>query len=196
MLTKKLLPLIASLALSLALLGSAGCVQVTGATNDQGAPSASDAATTETPNSDATSDSETSSASDSSSDSGAEPTPDAPAGSDSGSASNAHHNSSHDEHDYGHDYDHDYDHHLSFRNHHALEEHFEKHGAEVGCATVDDYLAAANAVIANPDALHKLEAEDGDDVYFLESTGEFVVVSPDGYIRTYFITDRDYFDRQ
>lgn len=86
--------------------------------------------------------------------------------------------------------------HLEFRNNHTLEEHFEKHGAEVGCATPEEYLAAANAVIANPASLHKLEAEDGDDVYFLEHTGEFVVVSPKGFIRTYFITDRDYFNRQ
>ena len=86
--------------------------------------------------------------------------------------------------------------HLAFRNDHALEEHFEKHGDEVGCDSATEYLAAANAVIASPDALHKLQAEDGDDVYFLESTGEFVVVSPQGFIRTYFITDRDYFDRQ
>lgn len=86
--------------------------------------------------------------------------------------------------------------HLTFRNNRALEQHFEKHGDEVGCSTEEDYLAAANAVIANPAALHKLEAEDGDDVYFLEDTGEFVVVSPQGYIRTYFITDRDYYNRQ
>lgn len=157
--------LIAALALALTLLGSAGCVNVTGASDDQGAnptitqdaSGASDGTTTEPP-----------------------------------AASDRHHESSHDDHDS----EHESDHHFSFRNHHALEEHFEKHGAEVGCATVEEYLAAANAVIANPDALHKLEAEDGDDVYFLESTGEFVVVSPNGYIRTYFITDRDYFDRQ
>lgn len=86
--------------------------------------------------------------------------------------------------------------HLAFRNYHALEDHFEKHGAEMGCATADEYLARANAVIANPKALHKLQAEDGDDLYFLERTGEFVVVSPKGFIRTYFLTDRDYFDRQ
>lgn len=85
---------------------------------------------------------------------------------------------------------------LAFRSNHALEEHFEKHGAEMGCATADEYLASANAVIANPKALHKLQAEDGDDLYFLEDTGEFVVVSPKGFIRTYFITDRDYYDRQ
>lgn len=86
--------------------------------------------------------------------------------------------------------------HLTFRNNRALEEHFEKHGAEMGCATADEYLASANAVIANPKALHKLQAEDGDDLYFLEDTGEFVVVSPKGFIRTYFITDRDYYERQ
>ncbi|MCI9262511.1 hypothetical protein [uncultured Adlercreutzia sp.] len=86
--------------------------------------------------------------------------------------------------------------HLTFRNAHALEEHFEKHGAEMGCATADEYLASANAVIANPKSLHKLQAEDGDDLYFLERTGEFVVVSSKGFIRTYFITDRDYYDRQ
>lgn len=88
------------------------------------------------------------------------------------------------------------EHHYSFKNHHALKEHFEKHGAEVGCATEEDYLSAANAVINDPSALHKVQAEDGDDAYFLESTGEFVVVSQKGYIRTYFITNRDYFNSQ
>lgn len=75
---------------------------------------------------------------------------------------------------------------LSFRREEQLEEHYEKHGIEMGYASKDDYLAGANAVIANPDALHKLEAEDGDDVYYLEETNEFVIVSTDGYIRTYF----------
>lgn len=59
-------------------------------------------------------------------------------------------------------------------------------------------MAAANVVIHSPDALHKLEAEDGDDVYYLETTNEFVIVSTDGYIRTYFCPNdgKDYFDRQ
>lgn len=86
--------------------------------------------------------------------------------------------------------------HLTFRTDEKLQQHFEKHGWETGCSTAEEYLAAANAVIANPDSLHKLQAEDGDDLYFLESTGEFVVVSPAGYIRTYYLTDRNYFDRQ
>ncbi|MDE6518011.1 MAG: hypothetical protein K2L18_09220, partial [Acetatifactor sp.] len=76
--------------------------------------------------------------------------------------------------------------------------HYEKHGIEMGFATIEDYVAAANAVINHPDVLHKLEAEDNDDVYFLEATNEFVVVSTDGYIRTYFIASGgiDYFNRQ
>lgn len=75
---------------------------------------------------------------------------------------------------------------LSFRREEQLEEHFEKHGIDMGYDSKEDYLAGANAVIANPDALHKLEEEDGDDVYYLEETNEFVIVSTDGYIRTYF----------
>lgn len=86
----------------------------------------------------------------------------------------------------------------SFRNERLLNQHYEKHGIEMGFATIEDYVAAANAVINHPDVLHKLEAEDNDDVYFLEATNEFVVVSTDGYIRTYFIASGgiDYFNRQ
>lgn len=86
----------------------------------------------------------------------------------------------------------------SFRNDRLLNQHYEKHGIEMGFATIEEYVAAANAVIYHPDALHKQEAEDNDDVYFLEATNEFVVVSTDGYIRTYFIASGgiDYYNRQ
>lgn len=86
----------------------------------------------------------------------------------------------------------------AFRSDALLEEHYQKHGVEMGFATKEDYVAAANVVIYSPDALHKLEAEDGDDVYYLEATNEFVIVSTDGYIRTYFYPNdgKDYFDRQ
>ena len=66
----------------------------------------------------------------------------------------------------------------------------------MGFATKEAYLEAANKVIFSSDALHKLEAEDGDHVYFIEATGEIVFLSTDGYIRTYFITDLDYYNRQ
>ena len=83
-----------------------------------------------------------------------------------------------------------------FRKPKHLTEHYKKHGKEMGFKTESAYLDGANAVINNPTALHKLEAEDQDHVYFIESTGEIVFLSQDGYIRTYFISDKDYYDRQ
>ena len=64
--------------------------------------------------------------------------------------------------------------------------------------TAEEYLKGANDVIKNPSSLHKVEAEDGDDCYYLYSTNEFVVVSPEGEIRTYFKPDDgiSYFNRQ
>ena len=85
----------------------------------------------------------------------------------------------------------------SFRYPDRLTSHYEKHGIEMGFASEEEYLEAANALISNPEALHKTEAEDGDDIYYLESTNEFAVVSTDGYIRTYYICQgKDYYDRQ
>lgn len=83
-----------------------------------------------------------------------------------------------------------------FRKKQYLDEHYEKHGIEMGFASAEEYLAAANAMIAHPDVLTKKEQEDNDDVYFLEATGEFAVVSTDGYLRTYYLADKDYFERQ
>ena len=87
---------------------------------------------------------------------------------------------------------------LTFASKKLLEDHYKKHGIEMGFASAAEYLAAANRVVANPASLHKLEAEDGDDVYYLEATNEFVVVSTKGYIRTYFLPSggKAYFDRQ
>ncbi len=89
-----------------------------------------------------------------------------------------------------------------FRSEKLLNQHFEKHGGEFsdkfGYETAEEYEKGASDVINNPDALHKTEAEDGDEVYYLESTNEFVVLSTDGYIRTYFLPSGgiDYFNRQ
>lgn len=86
----------------------------------------------------------------------------------------------------------------TFRYKDNLESHYEKHGIEMGFDSPEEYLAAANKALANPDILHKIEAEDGDDVYYLEATNEFIVVSKDGYIRTYYYPSDgiDYFNRQ
>lgn len=68
----------------------------------------------------------------------------------------------------------------------------------MGFDSVEEYEKAANDVINNDEALHKLEKEDNDDVYYLEDTNEFVIVSKDGYIRTYFCPDdgKEYFDKK
>lgn len=85
-----------------------------------------------------------------------------------------------------------------FRKQQYLDEHFAKHGSEFDYETAEEYLAGANRVINDPNSLYKIEAEDGDHIYYLESTNEFVVVSTDGYIRTYFRPSAgiDYFNRQ
>lgn len=85
-----------------------------------------------------------------------------------------------------------------FRNDKYLSQHFEKHGSEFGYDTKEEYLAGANRVISSKDSLHKTEAEDGDDVYYLEASNEFVIVSVDGYIRTYFKPSGgiNYYNRQ
>ena len=87
---------------------------------------------------------------------------------------------------------------LEFRNEQLLNEHYEKHGIEMGFSSAEAYEDAAEAVVQNSSVLHKIEAEDGDDVYYLQESNEFVVVSTDGYIRTYFCPEDgiDYFNRQ
>lgn len=85
-----------------------------------------------------------------------------------------------------------------FRNAGLWEEHFEKHGEEFPYSTKEEYLEGANIMMENPDKLHKTEKEDGDDVYYLEATNEFIIVSKDGYLRTYFKPSRGkaYYDKQ
>ena len=89
-----------------------------------------------------------------------------------------------------------------FRNQKLLNQHFQKHGGEFaddfGYQSAEEYEKGASDVINNTSALYKTEAEDGDGIYYIESTNEFVVLSTDGYIRTYFRPDKgiDYFNRQ
>lgn len=89
-----------------------------------------------------------------------------------------------------------------FRSKKQLNEHFEKHGAEFDgdfdYQSAEDYEEGASDVINNDDALFKYEKEDGDGVYYIEATNEFVILSKDGYIRTYFrpTKGKKYFDKQ
>lgn len=86
----------------------------------------------------------------------------------------------------------------AFRSFQMLREHYEKHGIAMGYESEEEYLAGANRVIASTKSLHKKESEDNDDIFFLESTGELVVLSTDGYIRTYFKPEDgiEYYNRQ
>jgi len=85
-----------------------------------------------------------------------------------------------------------------FRNDDLWTSHFEKHGDEFPYNTKEEYLEGAIEVIENPDSLHKYEAEDGDEIYYLESENKIVFVTTDGIIRTYFrpSAGKDYYDRQ
>ncbi len=87
-----------------------------------------------------------------------------------------------------------------FRSQKLFDDHYKKHGSEFGDITQEEYLRLANELL-NSDSetvLHKTEAEDGDDVFFDTETGYFLVLSTDGYIRTFFIPNDGikYYERQ
>ena len=86
----------------------------------------------------------------------------------------------------------------SFRSKKLKDQHYEKHGREMGFADADAYEAAAAEVVNDSSSLHKIEKEDGDDVYYREADNAFVVVSTDGYIRTFFYPNggKKYYDKQ
>ena len=85
-----------------------------------------------------------------------------------------------------------------FRDKEKLEEHFLEHGEQTNSESAEEYLVRANKVINNPKVLKKYETDedDNDMVFYLSETGEIVFVSTEGYIRTYFIADDEYFERQ
>ena len=85
-----------------------------------------------------------------------------------------------------------------FRTPEKLIKHFEEHKKATACKTVEEYLIKANAVIQNPKVKIKIETDedDNDKVYYLSQTGEIVFISEDGFIRTYYIADDEYFERQ
>jgi hypothetical protein len=78
-----------------------------------------------------------------------------------------------------------------------LEHHFAKHGGEMGFASEEDYLRAAQALVMGGPGVEILE-RGGDTLFFKEATGEFAVVSDRNVLRTYFKPDdgRRYWERQ
>ncbi len=88
-----------------------------------------------------------------------------------------------------------------FRNKDRLDEHYEKHGIEMGFPNAEAYRKAASDIInsAGTDGvLSKYKSDgSGDMCFYVEATKEFVVLSNDGYIRTYYICSGiKYYERQ
>lgn len=85
-----------------------------------------------------------------------------------------------------------------FRDGERMQVHFLHHGEETNSDSPEEYLIKANEIINNPKALKKYETDEDDNdlIYYLPETGEIVFVASDGHIRTYFIADDEYFERQ
>ena len=85
----------------------------------------------------------------------------------------------------------------SFRTEELYESHYQKHRDEFNDISKETYLEMANDLIYLESALTKLE-EDGDILYYGEEANEFLVLSSDGYIRTFFRPSAgiDYYNRQ
>ncbi len=88
-----------------------------------------------------------------------------------------------------------------FRNKNLLDQHYEKHGEEMGFPNAAAYQKAASDIINaadGQDILYKYKSDgSGDRCFYVEATKEFVVLSYDGFIRTYFICSGiKYYNRQ
>ena len=77
---------------------------------------------------------------------------------------------------------------VGFANARRLDEHFEKHGAEFGRITRQDYLRQAqllrDARVGGP--ILETIRRDGVATRFDRQTGAFIAFNPDGVIRTFF----------
>ena len=70
-----------------------------------------------------------------------------------------------------------------FKNFDQLVQQFETYGKAMGYDSEEEYLAAANEVIADPKSVHS--TKDGEESYERRQTGEQVILSADGYIRVF-----------
>ena len=84
----------------------------------------------------------------------------------------------------------------TFYNTESMVNHYVKHGDETDCKSMEDYLYKANMVAINKGNLTKRQKKDGDLVYYNPQTNEFVVIAQAGYLRTYFKTSLNYYNKQ
>ena len=77
----------------------------------------------------------------------------------------------------------------------SMVKHYVKHGDEVDCESMEQYLFKANYMLSRTDNLSRIQ-KDGDTAYFNKYTREFAVIAKAGYVRTYFIARPEYFYKQ
>jgi hypothetical protein len=89
---------------------------------------------------------------------------------------------------------------IGFRDRSHLTDHYQKHGAEFGAISIDEYLRAAQLLRDRPADGDILEAvrTDGVVTRFDRASGAFLAAERDGVIRTYFRPNdgEAYFQRQ
>jgi pyocin large subunit-like protein len=89
---------------------------------------------------------------------------------------------------------------VGFRSRAQFNEHFQKHGAEFGRVTQQEYLRAAQTLRDAPagGAIKELRRPDGTVSRFDRATGAFIAFNADGTIRTFFKPNdgEAYFRRQ
>ena len=89
---------------------------------------------------------------------------------------------------------------VGFANSERLEEHYQKHGAEFGNITQQDYLHQAQLLrdVAVGGPVIEAVRRDGVFTRFDRQTGAFIAVNPNGVIRTFFKPNdgERYFRRQ
>ena len=89
---------------------------------------------------------------------------------------------------------------VGFRSRAQLHEHFDKHGAEFGRISQDEYLRLAQTLRDAPDggSIEEIRRDDGTISRFDRSTSAFIAFDRDGTIRTFFKPNdgEAYFRRQ
>ncbi len=73
--------------------------------------------------------------------------------------------------------------------------HYNKHKDDVNCDDIESYLKMANSVISDKKSITKT-VSNGDKIYYNKRTGDYVVLSKAGYIRSYYKSTLNHFLKQ
>lgn len=70
----------------------------------------------------------------------------------------------------------------------SMQKHYAKHGEEYGDISIESYVSLANELVNAPasDDVEKIVRSDGSTAIYRFSTNDFLVVTKDGSIRTFF----------